>query len=156
VEAGAKRLAQVTLGASHLVQCAIPAVLQPKDIMGMSEWKKGLTNTLKHQALFLCGRLTESCHGLTAFCPQGAMYALVKIDVSQFDKNVIYDDMSFMKHLLEEENVFVLPGRAFGMIPSPKQPCYVFRVVYCAPQEILEQAVIRIANFCQLHATTKS
>jgi tyrosine aminotransferase len=72
---------------------------------------------------------------------QGAMYAIIKIDVQ---KLAIRDDLDFTRRLLDEENVFVLPGSAFGM-PN------VFRVVFCPPGIVLETASVRIAAFCRRH-----
>ena len=76
--------------------------------------------------------------------PQGAMYAIIKIHCEQYD-SMIQDDMDFTKLLLEEENVFVLPGSAFDVEN-------VFRVVFCSPEATLAVAADRIAAFCQRHA----
>ena len=75
------------------------------------------------------------------------MYAMVRIQVDMFDDH-ISDDVSFMKLLLEEENVVVLPGTAFGLDASSG---YVFRVVFCAPQQVLKTASERISSFCLRH-----
>jgi tyrosine aminotransferase len=70
------------------------------------------------------------------------MYAMVKINVKRFmDVN---DDLEFAEKLLKEENVFVLPGSAFGVRN-------VFRVVFCLPEPQLEVAAKRIADFCRRH-----
>ena len=139
VEAGAKRLAQVILGASHLTQAVIPVLLS-SSTPGLDEWKLNLKDTLAKQAGFLCNSLSH-CKGLEVIPPQGAMYAIVKIDTNRLD---VQDDMDFASKLLEEENVFVLPGSAFG-VPN------VFRVVYCSPEPILNVAAHRIASFCHRH-----
>jgi tyrosine aminotransferase len=78
------------------------------------------------------------------------MYAMVRIEVDMFDDN-IFDDMSFMKLLLEEENVVVLPGCAFGLEQSASSLRYAFRVVFCAPESILRDAANRISSFCLRH-----
>ena len=75
--------------------------------------------------------------------PQGAMYSIVRIDLAQFDPT-IQSDLDFSSLLLQEENVFALPGTAFG-VPG------LIRVVFCAPEEILEQAASRIKAFCERH-----
>ena len=139
VEQGANRLAQVILGASHLAQAAIPVLLSP-NTPGMTEWKLELRQTLERQARFLFDGLSH-CHGLQVLPSQGAMYAIVKIDTHVLS---IADDLEFSKKLLEEENVFILPGSAFG-VPN------VFRVVYCSPERILDVAAHRIADFCLRH-----
>ena len=144
MEAGAKRLAQVILGASHLAQSAIPPLLcrsNPK--LGL--WKETLRQTLERQANFLCRKL-EACQGLRgAVQPQGAMYAMVEIDTDILN---IGDDLEFSGKLLEEENVFVLPGSAFGF-PN------MFRVVFCSAEPLLEEAGDRIARFCNNRRSKK-
>lgn len=142
VEAGAKRLAQVILGASHLAQTAIVKVLNTQD-ESVAQWKDGLRSTLEQQARFLCDKLGE-CSGLQVLKPQGAMYSIARIDFSKFDESV-QSDLCFTQLLLEEENVFVLPGCAFG-VPG------MFRVVFCAPESVLETAAARIKSFCDRHS----
>lgn len=138
----AKRLAQVILGASHLAQSVIPALLTPTCSTELSAWKLNLRQTLELHATMLCHELSK-CHGLTVYPPQGSMYAIVKIHLAKFSD--LQDDVDFTKKLLQEENVFVLPGQAFHY-PG------VFRVVYCSsPVELLD-ASRRIANFCQRHS----
>ncbi|KAL7530503.1 hypothetical protein ACHAXR_003530, partial [Thalassiosira sp. AJA248-18] len=110
VKKGAQRLAQVVLGSSHLAQVAIPAVLDPteeSDLVPTLLWKRNLYSTIEMQAKLLCALLNE-CHGLDVIFPEGAMYAMVRIEVDKFDDSIV-DDVSFMKLLLEEENVVVLP-----------------------------------------------
>lgn len=139
VEAGAKRLAQVVLGASHLVQAAVPSLLDPDNVV-IQQWKGKLKQTLQEQAGFLCKQLAQ-CHGLTVARPSGAMYCLVSIDALN---SRIKTDLEFAALLLEEENVFVLPGTAFGL------PGY-FRVVFCSSNEVLGEAAERIRSFCERH-----
>lgn len=84
------------------------------------------------------------------------MYAMVGISVKEFDSNIT-DDVSFMGLLLEEENVVVLPGQAFGLVGLSASDLsndyqYVFRVVFCAPEEVLQEAAGRILAFCSRHA----
>jgi tyrosine aminotransferase len=151
VKKGAQRLAQVVLGASRLAQVAIPAVLDPSnesDAASIAQWKENLYAQVENQAALLYGLLNE-CHGLEVIRPQGAMYAMVQIHVHLFDED-IYDDVSFMKLLLEEENIVVLPGRAFGL--GRECDTAVFRVVFCAPEDTLRCASERISSFCSRHA----
>ena len=79
-----------------------------------------------------------------------AMYAMVRIKVGEFD-DLIVDDVSFMKFLLDEENIVVLPGCAFGLDGNNASISHVFRVVFCAPEHILRAASNRIASFCRRH-----
>lgn len=156
VRKGAQRLAQVVLGACHLAQFAIPAVLDPKDDsnrLSTATWKAQLHCTIEKQAGLLCGLLNK-CHGLQVIIPQGAMYAIVQLDVDAYDDTIV-DDMSFMKLLHLEENVVVLPGSAFGMMGGRSNDGsdynYAFRVVFCAPENILIDAAERISSFCIRH-----
>ena len=149
MKAGAKRLAQVVLGASHLAQCAIPAVLDPPSDshrISIEKWKSDLRAFLESQALYAFEKI-NSCPGLSVILPQGALYAMVHIDISAFD-DVIKDDIMFTKLLLKEENVFCLPGQAFGIGANG---FHVFRVVFCAPREQLTLAFERLYNFCVRH-----
>jgi tyrosine aminotransferase len=142
VEAGAKRLATVILGASHLAQAAVPALLDLSDDM-VQQWRAELRDKLGHHAMFLCQKLAE-CPGLSVHKAGGAMYALCRIDPTKMDET-IKNDVDFIKLLLKEENVLVLPGSVcFGIANA-------FRVVYCAPVEILQQAAERIHQFCERH-----
>jgi tyrosine aminotransferase len=73
VKSGARRLAQVVLGACHLAQLAIPAVLDPVDESDRAStalWKKNLHSTIEKQATLLCGLLND-CHGLNVIFPEG-------------------------------------------------------------------------------------
>lgn len=69
------------------------------------------------------------------------MYAMVSLNMAELN---IPNDMMFAETLLREENVFVLPGSCFGIANA-------FRVVYCGPPAVLEQAAQRIVSFCQRH-----
>ena len=146
VNDGVKRLAQVVLGASHLVQKAVPAVLTPKSLTehkAVAEFMSEVQSTFASQASLTFEGL-RTCPGLVVTAPQGAMYLMAQIDCSLFD-DAIHDDLVFTKLLLEEENVFVLPGRAFGATTD------LFRVCFGAPATILEDAFDRICAFCERH-----
>jgi len=145
IKEGITRLAQVVLGATNLVQGAIPKLLTPdneKDKASIETFKKELNETLHKQSSFTCDALS-SCKGLRVIPSNGAMYVMVQILVDEFD-DVVTDDVSFTGKLLEEENVFALPGSCFGADNF-------FRVVYCAPKEMLGKAYDRIKDFCDRH-----
>lgn len=93
---------------------------------------------LEENAKFAMGRLRE-VDGLKCLRPEGAMYMMVEVDVKRMG---LQDDMDFVERLLEEESVFVLPGRCFEM------PNFV-RIVFAAPKEVLSEAMIRIGSFCE-------
>ena len=142
VHAGAKRLAQIILGASHLAQTAIPVLLdeQNKEIL---TWKETLRTTLEEQSRCIATRLSH-IPGLSVLPSGGAMYMMVRIEMEKFAGSDITDDQVFSRVLLREENVFVLPGSCFGF-PN------AFRLVFAAPVGILEEAANRIQDFCTRH-----
>ena len=79
VKKGARRLAQVVLGACHLAQLAIPAVLDPADESDRAStalWKGNLHSTIEKQAGLLCGLLND-CHGLNVILPEGGERCIV-------------------------------------------------------------------------------
>ena len=124
----------------------MPAVLTPKSLAehrAVAEFKRAVKSIFASQASLTFERL-RTCPGLAVTAPQGAMYLMAKIDCSLFD-DAIHDDLAFTKLLLEEENVFVLPGRAFGATTD------LFRVCFGAPATILEDAFDRICAFCERH-----
>lgn len=149
VQAGAKRLAQVILGASHLAQTAIPSLLEPKNIE-IRQWKHDLRTALQTQADILCDRLSAA-PGLRVIRPGGAMYAMVRIDADVWCSSLssadpaITSDTEWCQALLREENVFVLPGTAFGLPGTA-------RMVFAAPPSTLMEAASRIVQFCHRHA----
>lgn len=79
--------------------------------------------------------------GLRCIRPQGAMYAMVEVDVQRLG---LADDMEFTKKLLVEEAVFVLPGQCF------LAPNFV-RLVFSAPRAVLQEALTRMRAFCERH-----
>jgi tyrosine aminotransferase len=152
VRDGVKRLAQIILGASNLAQIAIPSLLlksseeslyQSRNFAELMKWKSDVRSTFQEQAVALCSALKKSSPYLNVVEPQGAMYAMVHICLPYFS-NEIRNDVDFMKLLLQEENVFVLPGTCFGFPDS-------FRIVFCAPVPVLTEAARRICQFCRRH-----
>ena len=109
----------------------------------VADFKRQVKATFAAQASLTFKRLRD-CPGLIVTAPQGAMYLMAQIDCSMFDDG-IHDDLAFTKLLLEEENVFVLPGRAFGATAD------LFRVCFGAPASMLEDAFDRICAFCERH-----
>jgi tyrosine aminotransferase len=142
VEAGAKRLAQVVLGASHLTQSAVPVLLDPNNVE-IQQWKNELKSTLSNQASVLANALRGGTKQLEVLDAQGAMYVMCRLNVDEFDDS-INNEIEFTELLLEEENVFVLPGSCFGV-------SNVVRLVFCAPAKTLTEAADRIISFCNNH-----
>ncbi len=78
--------------------------------------------------------------GLATFEPRGAFYAFPSIAVSGMD------EYQFAEKLLEEEQVAVVPGSAFGASGAG----YV-RCSYATAYEKIEQALERMRRFVQRH-----
>ncbi|KAL3903165.1 MAG: hypothetical protein SGARI_005500, partial [Bacillariaceae sp.] len=130
VEQGAHRLAQKIHGVSRLTQAAIPTLLSAST-PGLQAWKEKHRSSLERQGMLLCSSLNFN------FCmkvgpPQGSMYALVQLSCQHLDDG-IQNDMDFALKLVQEENIFVLPGSVFGAPGT-------FRVAFSASEEALELA----------------
>jgi len=78
--------------------------------------------------------------GLDCFEPRGAFYAFPSVARSGMD------DVTFAEKLLEEEQVAVVPGSAFG--PSGKN---FVRCSYATAYEDIEEALRRMRRFMQRH-----
>ena len=92
----------------------------------------------------MCTALQRIGPCLQVIEPQGAMYAMVRINLEYFDTATIRNDIDFTKLLYQEENVVVLPGTCFDFPNS-------FRVVFCAPIPILQEGAHLIHLFCHRH-----
>ena len=78
--------------------------------------------------------------GLTCFEPQGAFYAFPAIGISGLDEN------EFAEKLLQEEQVALVPGSAFGEAGRG----YV-RCSYATAYEKIEEALERLHRFVRRH-----
>lgn len=145
IKQGIQNLAQVILGASHPAQDSLISILDPSPELHseIDLWRQNL-NTLLHSQANAAFECLSDCHGLRPIKSYGAMYTMVKINFDLFEESLESDDVLFTKKLLEEENVFCLPGTCF------ESPGY-FRVVTCAPEEVLREAFTRIGAFCEHH-----
>ena len=147
VRKGIGALAQLTLGANALILAALPAVLSPVSnsaaAIGLAAWRAATLAQLSTNARAAQVALS-SIPGISVNPPAGAMYLLFSVPRgSAFGR----DDGAFARALLAEENVFVLPGSAFGA------PGFC-RVVFTAPLAVLEDAFSRMRNFCARHVGT--
>ncbi|KAK4536970.1 hypothetical protein CDCA_CDCA10G2995 [Cyanidium caldarium] len=125
------------LGPNSLIQAALPTILERTP----PEWNESLRLTLARNARFTCERLgcIPALH--IPSTPRGAMYVLVQI------RDAEMSGLEFVRRLMAEESVLVLPGECFGATPG------FFRVTFCAPLSVLSEAYSRIASFCQRHLT---
>ena len=131
-----KEKSNICLACTNKLKCSVCAQSLPRSPYPASQLQRNARYTLKQ----LC-----QVPGLRVIEPQGAMYVMVGIDVERFSGG-ISNDLEFCELLLQEEAVFVLPGKCFGM-PN------FFRVVFTAPMAKLQQAYSRIAAFCARHVS---
>ena len=131
-------LTQVVLGSTTVVQHALPHLFNSIP----ESYYATLTETLESQAQSVVAACS-GVSGLQCITPQGAMYVMVKLDLTAFRD--IASDSEFAQKLLSEQNVMVLPGACFNA------PGF-FRIVYCAPAPKLEEFAQRLAAFCKEHA----
>lgn len=131
-------MSQVVLGANTLVQAAIPAMLTGPP----PSYYAGLNAQLERQAGAFADAV-EKVAGLRVVRAQACMYVMVGIDVDSLD-DAVADDRDFAQLLMDEEQVFVLPGQCFG---APN----FFRAVICAPEDVLRDAAARIEEFMKRH-----
>jgi alanine-synthesizing transaminase len=80
-------------------------------------------------------KMLNDIPGITCVKPEGAFYAFPSIDVK--------DDAAFVKNLILETGVVVVPGSGFGQ----KKGTQHFRVVFLPEEEILLDAYTKIAEF---------
>eukprot|EP00998_Keelungia_sp_KM082_P002215 NODE_1268_length_1402_cov_139.558431_g1257_i0.p1 GENE.NODE_1268_length_1402_cov_139.558431_g1257_i0~~NODE_1268_length_1402_cov_139.558431_g1257_i0.p1 ORF type:complete len:429 (+),score=105.19 NODE_1268_length_1402_cov_139.558431_g1257_i0:64-1287(+) len=138
VRQGILALTTLILGPHSVTQSALPTILGSTD----AAFYDGLLATLRDHAALLFDKLKQ-IKGLRPVQPEGAMYLMVGFDKERFPK--FADDVAFSRELLQEENVFVLPGQCF------RSPDF-FRIVITQPPEQLQEACARIAEFCERHA----
>jgi len=87
----------------------------------------------------------NDCEGLTCATPEGAFYVYPScagvIGKASPKGTHIKSDKDFASALLEEEQVAVVFGEAFGLSPA-------FRISYATSTEALQEAMMRIKRFC--------
>ena len=131
---GMSNLSQLIIGANTLVQSALPDLL----LHTPAAYHQQLLASLHSSASYLYEQL-NLIPGLSSTLPQGAMYLMVRIDCVALH---VRDEQQLAAELLDEENVFVLPGSCF------QAPGFV-RLVCCAPLDVMAEAVKRIRTFCE-------
>jgi tyrosine aminotransferase len=145
---GIRNLTQLILGANSLVQYTLPRILCPTpgsaDASSLKAFNDRYMGILRANAQ-LVQEYFKGTPAITPVVPQGAMYAMIGINMECFNPDDIADDAVFASKLLQEENLFVLPGKCFN------SDNYV-RLVMCCPAEMLQDACDRIKAFCTRHS----
>ncbi|XP_013793076.2 tyrosine aminotransferase-like [Limulus polyphemus] len=80
--------------------------------------------------------------GLNPIMPAGAMFMMVGIDMDRFGE--FKSDLEFVERMVNEQSVFCLPGMCFNY------PDFM-RIVLTVPEEQMQEACERIADFCSQH-----
>ncbi|MCU0907740.1 MAG: pyridoxal phosphate-dependent aminotransferase [Rhodobacteraceae bacterium] len=139
IRAMATLQSQSTTNASSIGQwAAVEALTGPQDFLG------------PNRALFQRRRdmvvaALNACPGITCPVPQGAFYVYPSIagciGRTSAGGRPIATDADFVAALLDEHEVAVVHGAAFGLSPH-------IRISYAASDADLEQAMARIRAFC--------
>ncbi|MBZ0266452.1 aminotransferase class I/II-fold pyridoxal phosphate-dependent enzyme, partial [bacterium] len=80
--------------------------------------------------------MMNAIDGISCVKPEGAFYAFPQLHIDSSDE-------SWVKELIAETGVVVVPGSGFGQVPGTQH----FRIVFLPPEPILEKAYNQIANF---------
>jgi aminotransferase len=129
-----RRVHQYTIMSAPTVsQCAALAALQ----VGEPYVKEMVAEYDRRRRLIVDGM---NKIGLTCFEPRGAFYAFPSIEITGMEGN------EFAETLLEEEQVAVVPGSAFGEAGKGHVRCS-----YATAYEKIEQALERLHRFVQRH-----
>ena len=137
IEAMAKVQAQSTSSPNTIAQYASIAALDgPLDFI--AENRAAFARRRK----MVCDRLND-IDGISCPVPDGAFYVYPSIaDLigrRRPDGQVIQNDSDYVSYILEASEVAVVPGVAFGLSPF-------FRISYAAADDVLEDAMARIAR----------
>ena len=126
------KLLRARLSANHPEQFAIPAALDG-DHSHLVEANKKLTRRRD-----LTVKILNEIPGISCVKPEGAFYAFAQLHMNQPDNH-------FVSELLKETGVVIVPGSGFGQVAGTQH----FRVVFLPPEEILEKAYLKIAEFAE-------
>jgi aspartate aminotransferase len=137
IEGMSKVQSQSTSSPNSIAQYAAVAALDgPLDFI--TENRK----VFARRRQLVCDALND-IDGIDCPNPDGAFYVYPSIakliGKKRADGVVIETDSDFVSYLLEAGDVAVVPGVAFGLSPY-------FRISYAASDEMLEDALARIAN----------
>ncbi|MDP8214789.1 MAG: aminotransferase class I/II-fold pyridoxal phosphate-dependent enzyme [Candidatus Euphemobacter frigidus] len=124
------KLLRARLSANHPIQWAIKAALEGEQDH-LVEVREKLTRRRD-----ITVEMLNAIPGITCVKPEGAFYAFPRLEIAGSDER-------FAQELIRETGVVVVPGSGFGQKPGTKH----FRVVYLAPEEVLERAYRAIAGF---------
>ena len=136
IKAISKIQSQSTSNPSSISQAAAVEALN-----GTQDFIKTRANSFKERRNFVVDSL-NNIKGITCLKPEGAFYVFPSCKGLLNKKTKLKSDTEFVQKLLEQANVAVVQGSAFGL------PGY-FRISYATSMENLKKAMERIKNFCE-------
>ena len=136
IKAIAKIQSQSTSNPSSISQAAAVEALN-----GTQDFIQTRANSFKERRDFVVNSL-NNIKGLSCLKPEGAFYVFPSCKNILNKKTKLKTDTDFVQKLLEQENVAVVQGSAFGL------PGY-FRISYATSMENLKKAMERIKSFCE-------
>jgi alanine-synthesizing transaminase len=129
------KLLRARLCANHPEQHAIAPALQG-DQSHLEEMKARLVRRRD-----LTVNMLNAVDGISCVKPEGAFYAFPRLEIEG-------TDWDFVRALIRETGVVVVPGGGFGQRPGSQH----FRVVFLPPEVVLEQAYDQIAGFMKTYS----
>lgn len=126
------KILRARLSASHPAQFAIRPALE-----GNQDHIAEVNEKLRRRR-DLTVSILNSTPGIHCVSPQAAFYAFPRLEISR-------SDTEFVRELIRETGVIVVPGEGFGEAPGTKH----FRLVFLPPEETLRDALERIGEFAR-------
>lgn len=136
-----KRIASISADPASFIQGALPKIFEKTS----SEFFTKVINILRQDADICYEKLKEISCLICPHKPQGSMFVMVKLDLSQLDG--IIDDIDFCIKLAKEEKMIILPGVTMGAKNW-------LRITFALEPTALEDGLERLKAFCQRHAAT--
>lgn len=139
IKALVKMQGQVTSGACSISQAAAAAALTGDQSFIAAH------NDIFQQRRNLVSERLNQIDGIRCHRPEGAFYLFPEcsglMGKTTAGGRQLNTDLDFAEALIEEANVGVVQGSAYGLTPY-------FRISYATSTELLEQACTRIQEFC--------
>ncbi|MCS7232962.1 MAG: pyridoxal phosphate-dependent aminotransferase [Synergistetes bacterium] len=122
--------------------CSISQRAALEAVKGPQETVDKMVREFRERRNLICSLLEEAPH-ISFRKPKGAFYLFINITEAlgkKYKNEVINDDITFSRKLLEEKLVAIVPGTAFAA------PGYI-RISYAASRKDIEEACKRIKEF---------
>lgn len=142
VKESIKSITSISADPPTFIQGAVPQILEKTS----KDFFAKIVNILRHDADICYEKLKEIPCLICPQKPEGSMFVMVKLDLSQLGD--IIDDIDFCIKLAKEEKMIVLPGVTMGVKNW-------LRITFALEPTALEDGLERLKAFCQRHATTK-